>query len=45
MKEFEHVNLKSSNNYNFDAEQESDAEYFVGEGTLPWQLMKIGRKL
>jgi len=24
---------------------ESDAEYFVGEGTLPWQLMKIGRKL
>lgn len=47
VKEFEHVNLKGSNNYSFDAKQvrKRYAEYFVGEGALPWQLMKIGRKL
>lgn len=41
------VNLRSSNNYRFNAEKirKRYAEYFVGEGALPWQLKKIGRKI
>lgn len=41
------VNLRSSNNYSFDAEKIRKwyAEYFFEEGALPWQLKKIGRKI
>lgn len=47
VKEFAVVNLKSSNNYRFDAEnvRKQYAEYFVEEGALPWQLKKIGRNI
>lgn len=42
---FVNIGLRTSNNYKFDTKRirEMYAEYFVGEGAIPWQGRKIGR--
>ena len=42
---FANIDFRISNNYRFDAKRIRDmyAEYFVGEGAIPWQWRKIGR--